>query len=43
MVGPPSQHSESDSRVKQWQEKNMSLGICVIEEVRKYAIDAHQC
>ena len=43
MVGPPSQHSESDLKVKQWQEKNISLGICVIEEVRKYLVDAHQC
>ena len=45
MVGPPSQHSESDLKVKQWQEKIMSLGICVIEdlEVRKYVIDSHQC
>ena len=38
MVGSPSQHSESDLKVKQWQEKNVSLGICVIEEVRKYPV-----
>ena len=45
IVGPPSQYSESDLKVKQWQEKSTSLGICVIEdlEVRKYVIDSHQC